>query len=222
MSIPAGSLAAVPLFPLPNVVLFPRAVLPLHIFEDRYKAMTADVLAGNRLIAMALLKPGWEKNYYQAPAIEPVVCVGEILSWEQLPDGKYNFLLQGRVRARVMSESKWKAYRVGELNALEETATLEIDLEQERARLQDLFSAAPFGALPIAKQFRELLDGPIPTEAVADLAAFNLLEDIPIKQKLLEDVDIPHRIARIVEELRTVAEHVSPGVRGFPAEPGSN
>ena len=86
MALPAGSLAAVPLFPLPNVVLFPRAVLPLHVFEDRYKAMTADVLTGNRLIAMALLKPGWEKDYYQAPAIEPVVCVGEILSWEQLPD----------------------------------------------------------------------------------------------------------------------------------------
>jgi hypothetical protein len=49
----------VPLFPLPNVVLFPRAVLPLHIFEERYKAMTADVLAGDRLIAMALLRPGW-------------------------------------------------------------------------------------------------------------------------------------------------------------------
>jgi len=107
MSIPAGSLAAVPLFPLPNVVLFPRAVLPLHIFEDRYKAMTADVLAGNRLIAMALLRPGWEKDYYQTPAIEPVVCGGEIRSWEQLPDGKYNFLLQGRTRARVISESKW-------------------------------------------------------------------------------------------------------------------
>ena len=222
MTLPAGSLAAVPLFPLPNVVLFPRAVLPLHVFEDRYKAMTADVLAGNRLIAMALLRPGWEKDYYQAPAIEPVVCVGEILSWEQLPDGKYNFLLQGRTRARVMRESKWKGYRVGELSTLPETLTMEIDLEQERSRLMDLFSAAPFGALPIAKQFRELLNGPIPTEAVADLAAFNLLEDIPIKQALLEDIDIPHRIARIVEELRLVASHVSPGVRGFPAEPGAN
>jgi uncharacterized protein len=222
MSIPAGSLAAVPLFPLPNVVLFPRAVLPLHIFEDRYKAMTADVLAGNRLIAMALLRPGWEKDYYQAPAIEPVVCVGEILSWEQLPDGKYNFLLQGRTRARVISESKWKGYRVAELTALGESATMEIDLEKERARMIELFSAAPFGALPIARQFRELLNGPIPTEAIADLAAFNLLEDIPMKQKLLEDLDIPHRIGRIVEELQTVAEHVNPGLRGFPAEPGSN
>jgi len=222
MAIPAALLSAVPLFPLPEVVLFPRAVLPLHIFEDRYKAMTADVLSGNRLIAMALLKPGWEKDYYQSPAVEPVVCVGEILSWEQLPDGKYNFLLQGRTRAKVISESKWKGYRVAELTALLESPTMEIDLEHHRSQLVDLFSAVPFGALPIAKQFRELLNGPITTEAIADLAAFNLLEDIPMKQALLEDMDIPHRIARIVAELREVAMHISPGVRGFPAEPGAN
>src|SRR5438093_6138151 len=93
-------LPAVPLFPLPNVVLFPQAVLPLHIFEERYKAMTADALSGDRVIAMALLRPGWEKSYYARPDIEPVVCAGRILSHEKLPDGKYNFLLQGVVRAR--------------------------------------------------------------------------------------------------------------------------
>src|SRR5256714_7050907 len=96
-----GGLSAVPLFPLPNVVLFPRAILPLHIFEERYKAMTADVLRGDRLIAIALLHPGWEKDYYSAPKVDPVVCVGEILSHERLPDGKYNFLLQGQTRARI-------------------------------------------------------------------------------------------------------------------------
>src|SRR5215204_4472699 len=89
------SLDAIPLFPLPNVVLFPRAILPLHIFEERYRQMTKDVLAGDGRIAMALLKPGWEKDYYSRPQIEPVVCVGKIVSWEKLPDGKYNFLLQG-------------------------------------------------------------------------------------------------------------------------------
>src|SRR3954466_5571076 len=97
-------LSAVPLFPLPSVVLFPRAVLPLHIFEDRYRAMTADALEGDRLIAMALLRPGWEKSYYGRPAIEPVVCVGRIVSHEKLADGKYNFLLQGLVRAVVVRE----------------------------------------------------------------------------------------------------------------------
>src|SRR5881275_2591828 len=97
-------LSSVALFPLPSVVLFPRAVLPLHIFEDRYRAMTADALIGDRRIAMALLKPGWEKTYYGKPEIEPVVCVGRILSHEKLADGKYNFLLQGELRARIVRE----------------------------------------------------------------------------------------------------------------------
>src|SRR5580693_5679216 len=100
-----GILSEVPLFPLPNVVLFPRAVLPLHIFEERYKTMMAEALAGRKLIAMALLKPGWEKNYYCRPAIEPVVCVGSIISSERLADGKYNFLLQGHTRATIVGEN---------------------------------------------------------------------------------------------------------------------
>src|SRR6185503_6398161 len=104
--------SAVPLFPLPNVVLFPRAVLPLHIFEERYKAMTADALEGDRCIAMALLRPGWEKCYYGRPAIEPVVCIGKILSHERLPDGKYNFLLQGEARARIVREHGDQPYRL--------------------------------------------------------------------------------------------------------------
>src|SRR5882762_2823487 len=83
----ADRFLAVPLFPLPNVVLFPRAVLPLHIFEERYKKMTADALRGDKRVAMALLRPGWEKDYYSRPAIEAVVCVGQILSWEKLGDG---------------------------------------------------------------------------------------------------------------------------------------
>src|SRR4051794_8696910 len=102
-SAPALS-STIPLFPLPNVVLFPRAVLPLHIFEERYKLMTADAIAGRRQIAMALLRQGWEKSYYGRAEVEPVVCVGTILSHEKLPDGKYNFLLQGHARARVVKE----------------------------------------------------------------------------------------------------------------------
>src|SRR5258706_14355947 len=102
----------VPLFPLPNVVLFPRAVLPLHIFEERYRAMTADVLGSHRQVAMALLRPGWEKDYYGRAAIEPVVCVGTILSHERLADGRYNFLLQGHTRARGVEEVGDEPYRL--------------------------------------------------------------------------------------------------------------
>src|SRR5262245_9885597 len=121
--------AVVPLFPLPNVVLFPRAVLPLHIFEERYKTMTHDVLAGNKQLAMALLRPGWEKDYYQKPAIEPVVCIGKIVSHERLADGKYNFLLQGHTRATIVREVGDEPYRQAILQPLEEQHVMEIDLD---------------------------------------------------------------------------------------------
>src|SRR5204863_9636969 len=83
------------LFPLPNVVLFPHVVQPLHIFEPRYRQMTADALAGDQLIAPALLRPGWEGDYEGRPATYPVVCVGKIVSEQQLPDGRFNILLRG-------------------------------------------------------------------------------------------------------------------------------
>src|SRR5687768_17030188 len=156
----ALDLRAVPLFPLPGVVLFPRAVLPLHIFEDRYRAMTADALNADKAIAMALLKAGWEKSYYGRPAIEPVVCVGRILSHEKLADGKYNFLLQGVQRARIIRENggggggggagagerdgaEETPYRTAHLQPLEETPAPEIDLEDERRRLHELFMTTP-------------------------------------------------------------------------------
>src|SRR5437588_755419 len=76
------------LFPLPNLVLFPYVIQPLHVFEPRYRRLLADALAGDRLMAMALLKPGWEEDYQQRPAIHPVVCLGKIFKEERLPDGR--------------------------------------------------------------------------------------------------------------------------------------
>jgi len=212
----------VPLFPLPNVVLLPRAVLPLHIFEERYKAMTADVLAGDQRIAMALLRPGWERNYYQQPAIEPVVCVGKVLSCEQLEDGKYNFLLQGTLRARVVAEHAGKPYRVADLQPLAQTHAMEIDLEYERGRLETIFSSTNLAKLPLARQFKELLGGPIPTSDIADVAAFNLLEDIPLKQSFLAETDVRRRVSRIADALESIAVHISPGLQGCPESPSEN
>ncbi len=112
-------LSSVPLFPLPGVVLFPKAVLPLHIFEDRYKQMTADALAGQRRIAMALLQPGWEKSYYGRPEIERIVCVGKILSCERLPEGNTTSFFRAscarpscaRSAARLIARPSWRRYR---------------------------------------------------------------------------------------------------------------
>jgi Lon protease-like protein len=213
-------LSAVPFFPLPGVVLFPVAVLPLHIFEDRYRAMTADALAGNQLIAMALLRPGWEKTYYGRPEIEPVVCAGRILSHEKLPDGKYNLLLQGQVRAKVARE--WRSrdaepsYRVAALERLAETAALEIDLESERRQLTDLFEQSPLRHRGVGRQFRQIARGVMPTPVVADLAAFTFLDDVALKQSLLAETDVRRRVGRTIAALHKTAadatwfaEHIS-------------
>src|SRR5207253_4170439 len=83
------------LFPLPNLVLFPHVVQPLHVFEPRYREMTTDALAGDRLIATALLHPDWEAVYEGHPPIHPVACLGRIVADQRLDDGRFLLLLRG-------------------------------------------------------------------------------------------------------------------------------
>ena len=217
---------AVPLFPLPSVVLFPRAVLPLHIFEERYKAMTADALRGERLVAMALLKPGWERDYYHKPAIRPVVCVGRILSHEKLPDGKYNFLLQGQVRARIVREVPGKApYRLAQLEPIAESYSAEEAMESERERLVRLFRPALLGGTPVGRKLREMLLGAdLGVADIADLIAFNYLEDVELKQSLLEDEDVRRRVGRLIAavEAMTPALHIAQAQSSGPADASLN
>ena len=214
--------AAVPLFPLPNVVLFPRAVLPLHIFEERYKRMMADVVAaGHRQIAMALLHHGWERDYYGRPAIEPVVCVGTILSYERLPDGRYNLLLQGHTRARVAREVVSAApYREAELEPLYETDWAEGGLAAARERLVELFDRPSYATLPGGDQMRQILRSRLPTAAVVDLLAFHVLpeEQVTLKQSLLAEGDVKRRVRRTVEAV----EALRPMWQNMPGDAGLN
>ena len=208
---PDPDLSSVPLFPLPGVVLFPRAVLPLHIFEDRYRAMTRDALIGQRIIAMALLRPGWEKSYYGRPEIDPVVCAGRILSHEKLSDGKYNFLLQGIARCRIVEELKRdEPYRIARLEKIVESPALEIDLDECRRQLTEVFDDSPLRLRGTGKQFRQIVRSVLPTADVADLAAFTFLEDVPLKQSLLAEPDVRRRVMRIVEALQSLAACASP------------
>jgi Lon protease-like protein len=203
----ARLLRGIPLFPLPNVVLFPHAVLPLHIFEERYKAMMADALEGEKQIAVALLEPGWQKSYYGQPKIDPVVCVGKILTHEKLTDGKYNLLLQGHTRARIKRElpgAEDRLYRIASLEPLEEVPYLEIDLDPYRTRLVELFSHGPLAAGGLSPQFHKLLNGPWPTAHIVDLITYSYFEDVPLKQRLLSDPDVRHRADVVVAELDKV------------------
>jgi len=193
---------SVPLFPLPNVVLFPGAVLPLHIFEERYKAMTANVIAGDGQIAMALLRLGWEKNYHCKPMIDPIVCVGRISGWEKLDDGRYNFLLHGQARAKVIDEKDESSlYRVARVERLHEIHASDQELLCKRRRFLEMFSSEPLASLPVTSQLNKIISSPLPTDTVADLVAFHLLGDIPLKQSLLAETDVAKRIDRVLAAL---------------------
>ena len=108
----------IPIFPLPNVVLFPGVFLPLHIFEPRYREMVADALDGDRLIGMVLLRPGWEGDYEDRPAVYPIGCAGVITHHEQMPDGRYNIVLRGLEKFKVLDEEDSKTYRLAHIQPL--------------------------------------------------------------------------------------------------------
>ena len=95
----------IPVFPLPDVVFFPGTVLPLHVFETRYRAMVRDALAADRTIAVALLQPGWEQRNAGNPEYFPVATAGRMEELETTSDGRYYFKLAGLVRVRLGEET---------------------------------------------------------------------------------------------------------------------
>ena len=131
-----------PIFPLPNVVLFPAALLPLHIFEPRYRAMVADALDGDRQIGMVMLRPGWEHHYEGTPAIYPIGCAGFITHAERLPDGRYNIMLRGTEKFRVLNERPAREgterYRIALVESVADARPAGAALGEARVRLERL------------------------------------------------------------------------------------
>jgi Lon protease-like protein len=132
--------ARIPIFPLPNIVLFPSVFLPLHIFEERYREMVSDSLDGDRIIGMALLKPGWEPDYEERPSVYPVGCAGLITHAERLADGRFNLILKGLEKFRIRSEEPAGLYRVALVDSLPERLTDpdRLVLQDQRRRLEAL------------------------------------------------------------------------------------
>src|ERR1051325_6548735 len=133
----------IPIFPLPNAVLFPNVYLPLHIFETRYRAMVADALKGDRIIGMVLLQPGYEANYEGRPPVYPTGCAGVITHSEPLSDGRYNIVLRGIEKFRILDEDQTKPYRLATIDGGPELVP-EADrtaIRQQRHPLEALLTA---------------------------------------------------------------------------------
>lgn len=126
----------IPIFPLPNVVLFPHADLPLHIFEPRYREMVDHAMSGDRLIGMVLLRGDWRRDYHGAPEVFPLGCVGRIGKFDLLPDGRSNLVLRGLRRFRVEGEIEGRAFRQARVVWLPEDDDAEGEVPELNARLQ--------------------------------------------------------------------------------------
>ena len=210
-----------PIFPLPNVVLFPNVFLPLHIFEPRYREMVADALAADRMIGMVLLRPGWERDYEGRPPAYPIGCSGVIAHAERLPDGRYNIALRGIERFRILAEDTARSYRRAAIEPLREgtlTPAERSEVRNYRARLESMLahsldharSAADLQAGTAASRGDVNLPPSMSDEDLVNaLAQYLELEPLE-KQALLEQPCLRTRAASLVEllEMKMMAARI--------------
>jgi uncharacterized protein len=186
-----------PLFPLPNVVLFPNVFLPLHIFEPRYREMVADAAATDRMIGMVLLRPGWERDYEGHPPIYPIGCSGVLTHVERLQDGRYNLVLRGLERFRIIEEDHDRSYRRAIIEPLHERALSRDEkdtIRSHRAKLETMLAPAIIGGdakIPAAMSDEDLVNA---------LAQYLDLEPLE-KQALLEQPCLRTRAESLIELL---------------------
>lgn len=196
----------VPLFPLPNVVLFPGVFLPLHVFETRYRTMVRDVLAGDRMIGIALSKSGWQQDADGKPAIYPVGCTGLITHVEQTDDGRYNLVLRGMEKFRILGEREGRPYRVAQVEYLtEQMSPSDHDLvRQQREQLEHLLASTDTPDVPFPDTLSD-------EEVVNALSQYLELEPIE-RQALLERRGVAARCAALIDllEMKSMKERAAP------------
>jgi uncharacterized protein len=188
--------AEIPIFPLPEVVLFPEVSRPLLIFEPRYREMVADALKGDKIIGMVRLQPGYEKDYEGRPPIDRIGCAGVIADYEQFPDGRYAILLRGVTTFRIVSEDQRKPYRLARVDAIEQILRDEerTTLSTVRERItQRLYAVLPLGVEPPDPS----LDDTHYVNVVAQ--ALQMPEEV--RQRLLEQNSVLARARALAERL---------------------
>lgn len=206
------------LFPLPETQLFPNALLPLHVFEPRYRALARDCLASpGKLMAVAMLEPGFEETYDGRPPVKAICGVGEILQSHLHPDGRYDILLRGLARVRIVEElPPHEPYRLVRAVTLEDrldpSASLAVAQQALLALCDRLSSALPSGGdtlRAIARQESE-------PGAAADLIAAALLTEADDRQLALELVDVEARLDRVSRVVAGLLGKFTPTGRGGP------
>jgi Lon protease-like protein len=196
-----------PLFPLPDVVFFPKTLLPLHVYEPRYRALASEALEQDRIICTALLKPGWESDYYGSPEVYPVGCVGKIVQHQKLPDGRYNITLGGIVKVSIESSVRLELYRLVRVRPLEDDSTWARGerAAAEAAELMRLFRQVQEGQAP-SVLLAEMLGQEMTPESILNTVALNLNAEPEVKEQLLELDSLDRRYQAVLQILRNATK----------------
>jgi Lon protease-like protein len=205
------------LFPSPGLVLFPHVLQPLHIFEPRYREMVEEALAGDSLVTMAVLAPGWENDYEGRPPVLPVACLGRVTVHCRLDSGAYNLLLSGLRRVQLVRElPPNKPFREAKATVRDDCypsdhdatgATLHRRLRAAFLRLLDQVSN-------VLEQLDQLLGSDISLAALTDIVSYMLDIDLDAKMALLSEVDVHRRAERLLDLLANLADDDEPGRHG--------
>jgi uncharacterized protein len=193
----SDALAALPIFPLPNCVLLPGGLLPLHVFEPRYRELTRDCLAGHQYMGVARLRPGYESTYYGRPPVYDRFGVGRIICSEELPDGRFALLLRGVARVELARElTTDRAYRMVEARVLPDAQIDPGEASDHHRRLIALCDRLAAVIDQGGPQLREMVRAFDHPAAAADAIAAALVMDTDARQELLEALDPLVRIQR--------------------------
>jgi ATP-dependent Lon protease len=207
----AAALPRLPLFPLPQTVLFPGALLPLHVFEPRYRAMVRDVLESHRILSVVLITGATAVDDHGHPAIATVAGVGEIVEHADLPGGRYNILVRGRARVRLAELPFTPPYRTAAATAVSD----EPDDVAHSAHTALLSAATAFATL--VRERDRTFDFRLPRDAgpalAADLCTHYLVLDPRERQAILETLSVPTRVRRVTETLTLQRHTLAEGSR---------
>lgn len=201
-----------PVFPLPNVVVFPKTYLPLHIFEARYREMVTEAVAGGQCIGMALLKEGWEDDYYGNPPIFDIGCVGRLVSVQPLPDGRFNILLQGVSRFEICEQFFEKSYRQARVRLKPNEGAVSLE-PATRAALVRLLDTS-LGSSDDGHQWEGLLRQAVDDETLVNSLA-GYLDLTPVEKQFLMEADSLHQRARRLHDLLEFRLQERGGVKGW-------
>ncbi|MBI2389847.1 MAG: LON peptidase substrate-binding domain-containing protein [Deltaproteobacteria bacterium] len=193
-----SALRELPLFPLPQAVLFPGAVMPLHIFEPRYRQMTRDALDTHRILVVTQILPGPESPPGH-PAIARVAGAGSIVEAQELPDGRYNIILEGRARVHLTELPFVPPYRRARGELLDDR---HVDVPE--IELHSLVAVANAFAVFVQARdpsFSFSLPPSLPPGRLADLCAHHLILDAKDRQRMLECLDPAARVRMVSESL---------------------